>query len=263
MIKMINRYDVRINGSFKGQVVSEGAVSDRDRAAWEQEAVDLGCDPSDVSFDLVERTQGEIEKIDRNGSTHARLLCRCSRCGGDGIYKWGAVINGRSQYAGTCFRCDGSGQEWDDVIFRLPSYEHKLSDKRNAAAEKRAAELAEQQRIWEEAKRAREEAERAAKAKSQHVGSVGDRIDLDVTCDRMGSFEQRSFRGFGTDTVYVYTFRDQAGNAIVWKTQSYLGDFSSDKKAHLTATVKEHDEYRDERQTIVTRAKVLFPDEAE
>jgi hypothetical protein len=35
----------------------------------------------------------------------------CSRCGGDGIYKWGACVNGVMQFQGICFRCWGDGRE--------------------------------------------------------------------------------------------------------------------------------------------------------
>lgn len=35
----------------------------------------------------------------------------CSRCGGSGVYHWGARINGASQYSGVCFRCNGTGRE--------------------------------------------------------------------------------------------------------------------------------------------------------
>jgi hypothetical protein len=39
----------------------------------------------------------------------ARNCTRCPRSAG--VYYWGAVINGVPQYAGTCFRCDGTGRE--------------------------------------------------------------------------------------------------------------------------------------------------------
>lgn len=62
--------------------------------------------------------EGEIATLSVNGTTAAAIrdayrrdLNRCTRCGGDGIYKWGAVINGVPQYQGVCFRCGGNGQE--------------------------------------------------------------------------------------------------------------------------------------------------------
>lgn len=41
--------------------------------------------------------------------TNAQTTRNCYRCGGSGIYRWGAVVNGVSTYQGVCFRCGGSG----------------------------------------------------------------------------------------------------------------------------------------------------------
>lgn len=34
----------------------------------------------------------------------------CYRCGGTGVYCWGAVINGKSAHSGPCFACQGGGE---------------------------------------------------------------------------------------------------------------------------------------------------------
>lgn len=36
---------------------------------------------------------------------------KCTKCGGDGIYKWGEVLNGVATRQGECWRCNGSGVE--------------------------------------------------------------------------------------------------------------------------------------------------------
>ena len=82
---------------------------------------------------------------------------------------------------------------------------------------------------------------------SDHVGQVGDKVELDVKYVRTGSYETR----FGV--TYVHTFEDADGNVFVWKTSSY-GNFSNGEN-HVKATIKDHDEYNGVKQTILTRCK--------
>lgn len=65
---------------------------------------------------------------------------------------------------------------------------------------------------------------------------------------------------------HIYTFADEEGNCIVWKTANPLGIWGDDNKwveaeigckVTLKATVKEHSEYKGVKQTVVTRAKLL------
>lgn len=92
------------------------------------------------------------------------------------------------------------------------------------------------------------------RAASRHVGTVGKRQTFEVTVERVASFERDSFSGYGKETVWIVTMRDANDAAIVSKTPS----FSAQKGERLVikATVKAHDEYRGERQTIVQRVKV-------
>ena len=55
--------------------------------------------------------------------------------------------------------------------------------------------------------------------------------------------------------VAVYTFEDENHNKLVWKTQKGIdGDVCDFFK--VKGTVKEHSEYRGEKQTVLTRCKV-------
>ena len=36
---------------------------------------------------------------------------KCGRCQGTGVYRWGAVINGRSTHQGACYQCEGKGRQ--------------------------------------------------------------------------------------------------------------------------------------------------------
>lgn len=34
----------------------------------------------------------------------------CWRCGGTGIYVWGAIVNGKPTHSGPCYACQGGGE---------------------------------------------------------------------------------------------------------------------------------------------------------
>ena len=83
----------------------------------------------------------------------------------------------------------------------------------------------------------------------KHLGRVGDKIELDATFKRIRWYDTK----FGT--TWVYTFEDDEGNCLVWKTSASIGPKEGDR-VHIKATVKDHDEYNDVKQTILTRCKI-------
>lgn len=221
-------------------------------------------------------TNATLLKIDRNGSKHFEGRVSCDRCGGDGIYKWGAMINGRPQYIGTCFKCMGAGWVIDKWIERTPEYQAKLDArreaKRAAAQAKWEAERAEREaeyakRMEEERReleeRKRIEAER--KAISQHIGMVGDKVALVLTYTGSASWEQPAFSGYGTELHFIHKFEDAAGNVITWKTGSAMGWV--DEKGYwihpadgtvvkVSGRIKDHTTYNGQKQTMLTRCKI-------
>lgn len=207
----------------------------------------------------------KLIKVDRNGSKHFEGFIPCDRCGGDGVYKWGAMISStgsdhRPQYAGVCYKCNGEGRVFTTWIERTPEYQAKLDAKRAAKLAKVHAQV-EQERAEREAALAkereeREAAEKARKAVSQYVGSVGDKVQVECTLLYSASYEVPSFRGFGTTTMYCHAFRDGDGNKLVWKTGTPIG-VDKDAAVTIRGTVKGHDEYDGERQTVLTRCKVV------
>lgn len=103
------------------------------------------------------------------------------------------------------------------------------------------------------AKREEWQAQRDEKAAgSNHVGVVKQRIvfpnvKVEFVADFMGTdFNDQPI------TKYVYTFRDESGNALVWITEN--GRFA-DKGETLSikGTVKAHKDYKGEKQTMVNR----------
>ena len=202
----------------------------------------------------------ELIKIDRNGSKHWRGNVKCDRCGGTGIYIWGAMINGSPQYAGTCFKCGGVGLVTETWIERTPEYQAKLDAKKQAKmAERQAkidatnAKIEAERKAEEERLEAERRAEEARKAISQFVGEVGERVNLKVTLDHTAWYHVRDM--FGREEArYVHTFKDADGNKFVWKTGS-CPDWNEGDPIDLTGTIKEHSEYKGEKQTVLTRCK--------
>lgn len=212
-------------------------------------------------------------KTDKNGTKYYRGLITCDRCNGVGIFFIG-VCNGQPVPShvdsGICFKCGGAGKVESTWKEYTPEHEAKLAEQRRRRAEKRKAEEAkrlaeaEAKRQQEEAERiAREEAIKAEKAKSEHFGKIGDKIEVEATYIGSASFERQAYRGWGTETAYIHRFKI-GDNVAVWCTTSVLGHWeesaweSLEEGATVTlkGTIKEHNEYRDEKQTVLTRCRI-------
>lgn len=98
---------------------------------------------------------------------------------------------------------------------------------------------------------ARKRAARAEQAPSHHVGTVGKRETFAATLDFVHGYE----------TAYGYTtilkFRTHDGALLVWKASNTSLDRECVGKAYMVkGTVKKHDEYKGEKQTVVARCSV-------
>lgn len=91
---------------------------------------------------------------------------------------------------------------------------------------------------------------------SQYVGQVGDRLDLVVIFKKRSTYDIPSYAGWGTDTVGINVFRDDAGNCFIWKSTSAFFNIAEGSKVRLRGTVKEHSDYKGTKQTILQRCKV-------
>ena len=110
----------------------------------------------------------------------------------------------------------------------------------------------------------------AQKALSSHVQTID---NLKVKVEKVLIVEATKFSYYDIGFQYMYIMRDEAGNTIVYKTKSELGfkfkqsktdKFLMDELAvmqgmtmWINAGIKAHTEYKGEKQTIITRAKVL------
>lgn len=99
------------------------------------------------------------------------------------------------------------------------------------------------------------EAEQARKAATQHLGEVGERLTVKVTVVRVGSYTRsQMIATWLQETVWITTMRTDEGHVLVIKSPSF--HHREGKIMTLKATVKDHDEYAGEKQTIVNRPKV-------
>lgn len=104
-------------------------------------------------------------------------------------------------------------------------------------------------------------AERAAQDRdSEYVGTVKERIEFEAVV--VGVYGSEGFYGH-TDIV---KFRDLSGNLFTWFASGYT-ELERGDRMSIKGTVKDHQLYRDIKQTILTRCKfekfiVMTPDEA-
>lgn len=107
--------------------------------------------------------------------------------------------------------------------------------------------------MWKKAHEVKED-EKTPKKPAEWVGNIGDKVTLNVTVVRTISYDSQ----YGTG--YFHMFKDENGNSWKWSTGQPL-DYNQDmtgQKAILKGTIKGHDEYKGNKQNIITRCKVEF-----
>ena len=85
---------------------------------------------------------------------------------------------------------------------------------------------------------------------SEYFGNVGDKIERDVTL--VNKYETQSYYGY----MCYHTFKDADGHTFVWMTSS-RPCLSIGNTYKIKATIKEHSEYKGEKQTFITRVKTM------
>lgn len=97
-------------------------------------------------------------------------------------------------------------------------------------------------------KDARKQMQKETAANSNYIGKVGDRITSDIKESKLVTSWETVY-GY----TYLYKFVTADNNTLVWfASRSIDGD-----PKRITGTVKEHKDYNGEKQTILTRCKVM------
>lgn len=87
---------------------------------------------------------------------------------------------------------------------------------------------------------------------SNFVGEIKERLrDLEVIVKSKITYESR----FGSGVGLILKFEDAKGNIFVWFTSTNQ-DIEVNDSILLTGTVKEHSNYGDEKQTVLSRCKI-------
>lgn len=87
---------------------------------------------------------------------------------------------------------------------------------------------------------------------SEYVGEVGETVEMLLSFEKSYTFSN----DFGY--VTINKLRDDKGNLFVWKTQRDLEyDVNEKNQVRLRGKIKEHTEYAGEKQTMLTRCKVI------
>ena len=83
---------------------------------------------------------------------------------------------------------------------------------------------------------------------SDYVGDIGDKIELDLVCQR--AVATSGYYG----TQFFHTFTDSCGNVFVWSTTTK--QLESGIEYHVKGTVKDHSMYRNTKQTVLKRCTI-------
>lgn len=92
----------------------------------------------------------------------------------------------------------------------------------------------------------------APKTNSDYIGNIGDTIELKVTLEKIHTYETHySYYG---ELNFIYKFSDKDGNTLVWKTSGK--DIEEGQEFIIKGKIKEHSEYKGDKQTVLTRCKI-------
>lgn len=94
---------------------------------------------------------------------------------------------------------------------------------------------------------------------SEYVGEIGKRLEAEVTLVDIFSWEAHSYTPWGGTVIKVlYKFEDAQGNILVWITSGFGLDADKYHKGStlkIRGMVKEHSEYKGDKQTVLQRVK--------
>ena len=212
--------------------------------------------------------QGLLADLDIDDDGQVVEQRTCNRCCGRGFYS-----------IGVCFECNNVKERRSWVV-RTPiiTYARKVKtanaakERRRQASKRDHERSLERQRTWcednghgritFEEKRAKqqlkwEEAQKARAARSSHVGEIKKRDTFTLRIERIIDLGTSSFgwQEVHSDLVKMTTLD---GHAVTWITSSGVPEeFVKGALLRVKATPKTHDEYKGEKQTKVTRCKLV------
>jgi hypothetical protein len=94
-----------------------------------------------------------------------------------------------------------------------------------------------------------ERKKRDERPESHHIGNIGERLEMTLTCERIHEVES----DYGCSGIHKLV--DQDGNDLTWFASGSATWIDEGETVTVKATVKKHDEFRGRKQTIVNRVK--------
>lgn len=85
-------------------------------------------------------------------------------------------------------------------------------------------------------------------------GIIGDKVDLTLTLLNQYHYEA-CYNGRGVNQ-YIYKMADETNRLFVWKTSKHFKELEVGKQFSIKGSIKDHSEYRGEKQTVLTRCKI-------
>lgn len=148
------------------------------------------------------------------------------------------------------------GKYKDTLIANIPLdyrtwFVESINEDSNLLSAKIAELMDREGDVSEELERRRKEREKIEikKAASEYVGEIGTRQDFELKCNFITSFVGY----YGTNWLFIFEDKDE-------NTFKYLGssclEVEQGQTCVLTGTIKAHDEYKGEKQTVINRPKL-------
>ena len=91
------------------------------------------------------------------------------------------------------------------------------------------------------------------KMDSEFVGEVGKKVEVRV--NYICHHRYKTHYTYHGEVHYIYKFKDENGNILIWNTSSYP-EIEEGESYILRGTVKEHKEYKGDKETILSRCKI-------
>jgi hypothetical protein len=109
----------------------------------------------------------------------------------------------------------------------------------------------------------KKQAENENKKPSEFIGKIGDKIEIELTLKKRIAYET-NYTYYG-GTSYIYIFEDNKGNTYKWNSSNFLEKIvnseciaiNENDSLKLKGSIKAHEEYKEQKQTVLTRCKIV------
>lgn len=89
---------------------------------------------------------------------------------------------------------------------------------------------------------------------SDYVGNVGDKVNVDVDSIKCVTSWESSYDGYHASVTYIWKIISKNGNVFTWKTSKWMDEENPPRS--IKGIVKEHKEFREVKQTELTRCRI-------